>query len=373
MAEIVNILRGIKQHVLTCLPFLHCGFENVRTLTEKLKAHDATGHREFEYVLFDDRLGNYFWIEKIGEVSITRRNTGILGNCAGAYHEARQRFSLFCMVDKADEEQLFECLCGCLANYGCSLTITGGDYDTINIFRKELNGLPELETLIGNLLNFAVVRVDFSVTYDILPANYSVEGCDCEPCNDCNDNLPEVIIPEPCSISVTGLTVEETSPGTLVLHIDYTSTGAENVGLNIVYEEVEYDYPCQKNEGGHYAPGDLSLLQTSGITATLIASNDDCETICSSSTFITIADTGIVTRKGGVMQFPPPNEIPACSGAIGYAQLYVDKIVGASINTTTGVVAVPAQIINGQGYFIYYVTCNGVVIAIVRLVLENQT
>ena len=223
----------------------------------------------------------------------------------------------------------------------------------------------------SNLANYAIIRLDFSLIYDLLPTNYGIEDCDCEPCNDCADNLPPEVIPPICSIHVTGLAVEETAPETFVLHIAYTSTGAEDVGLNIVYQEVEYSSPCQKNDGGYYDPGDLSLLITGGITATLIASNDDCETICSSSTFITIADTGVVTRKGGVIQFAPSNEIPACSGVIGYVQLYVDKIAGASINPNTGVVAVPAQIINGQGYFIYYVTCNGFVIAIVRLVLSN--
>jgi len=372
VAQINNILTEIKQHILGCFAFLDCGFENVRQLLDAVKGNDPQGFREYEHVLFDDRLGNYFWIEKTSDVSITRKNNGILGTCEGAYHEARQRFSLFCMVAAAKEEQLFECLAGCLANYGCTVTISGGDYDSIAVVRKELGDVEGLNDILSNLANYAIVRLDFSLIYDLLPTNYGIENCDCEPCNDCGDNLPTEIIPPPCSISVTGLTVEETAPGTLILHIDYASTGTESVGLNIVYEEVEYSYPCQKNEGGYYDPGDLSLLQTGGITATLIASNDDCETICSSSKFITIADTGIVTRKGGVVQFPPPNEIPTCSGVIGYVQLYVDKIVGASINPNTGVVAVPAQIINGQGYFVYYVTCNGVVTAIVRLVLENQ-
>lgn len=363
MAQINNILTEIKQHILGCFAFLDCGFENVRQLLDAVKGHDPQGFREYEHVLFDDRLGNYFWIEKTSDVSITRKNNGILGTCEGAYHEARQRFSLFCMVASAKEEQLFECLAGCLANYGCTVTISGGDYDSIAVVSKELGNIEGLNDILGNLANYAVVRLDFSLVYDLLPTNYGIEDCACKPCNDCGDNLADIVIPTPCSIGITGLTFDGTD-----LDIIYNSTGAESVVLSLDGMPLE----CEKSTGMYPVPNNNIFINTNGVAALIGASNDDCETICSEAEFITIVTTSIVPRKGGILQILHPNTIPACVGTIGYVFLYSNNVWGASMNTLTGTVSVPAQNISGQGNFYYYVTCNGFVIATVRIILVNQ-
>lgn len=199
MAEILNKLTEIKQHVLGCFTFFNCGYENVRQLLDDVKGNDPTGNREYQHVIFDDRLGNYFWIEKVSDVSLSRQNNGIMGKCEGAYHEATQRFSIFAMAKGIGEESLFQCLAGCLANYGCKLTLTGGEYDSIAVLRRSLSTFTkeDLNIITSKLKDWTIVRIDFSLKYDILPTNYHFEGCDCEPCEDvaCDD----------CSIDVTGL------------------------------------------------------------------------------------------------------------------------------------------------------------------------
>lgn len=367
MAQINNILTEIKQHLLGCFAFLDCGFENVRQLLNAVKGNDPQGFREYEHVLFDDRLGNYFWIEKTSDVSITRKNNGILGTCKGAYHEARQRFSLFCMVNNAKEEQLFECLAGCLANYSCTVTITGGDYDSIAVVSKELGNIEGLNDILSNLANYAIIRLDFSLIYDLLPTNYGIEDCDCEPCNDCSDNLPPEVIPPICSINITGLSFDGTT-----LDVFYTANGASDVGMYLEYLGDEVALGCTPNSGIYSETDQATFIAADGVTATLGASNDNCETNCNEANFVTLTDTKIVPRKGGIIQILPPNTIPACDGVIGYVYLYSSGIASATINPLTGVVGIPAQNINKQGNFYYYVTCNGLVICAVRLILTNS-
>ena len=349
---------------------MHCGFENVRLLLDAVKGHDATGLREYEHVLFDDRLGNYFWIEKTSDVSIARKNNGILGTCKGAYHEARQRFSLFAMVNGTKEEQLFECLAGCLANYGCTLTITGGEYDSIAVVQKELGNIEGINEILGNLASYSIVRLDFNLIYDILPTNYDLEGCECEPCNDCNDNLPAEIIPPPCSINITGLELEVVD-NVLVLTMLYNATGATDVGGSINYLGIDYVLGCHSNNGAFVQSTNTEFMITDGVTVSLSASNDGCITACSNSSFLTYAYTQALPRKGGIVQYPPPMTLPACGGTLGFYQMLFANVTGASINPATGVIGVPAQILSQNAYLHYYVTCNGIVIAAVRLTLTN--
>lgn len=349
---------------------MNCGFENVRLLLDAVKGHDATGLREYEHVLFDDRLGNYFWIEKVSDVSIARKNNGILGTCKGAYHEARQRFSLFAMVNGTKEEQLFECLAGCLANYGCTLTITGGEYDSIAVVSKELGNIEGINEILGNLASYSIVRLDFNLIYDILPTNYDLEGCECEPCLTCNDNLPTVIVPPTCSIAINGLDLDIVD-NALVLTITYNATGVTDVGGSISYLGIDYVLGCQPNSGTFIQSTNTEFMITDGVTVTLSASNDECQTDCSNSSFLTYAYTQALPRKGGIAQYPPPMTLPACGGTLGFYQMLFANVTNASINPATGVIGVPAQILSQNAYLHYYVTCNGIVIAAVRLTLSN--
>lgn len=346
---------------------MNCGFENVRLLLDAVKGHDATGLREYEHVLFDDRLGNYFWIEKTSDVSIARKNNGILGTCKGAYHEARQRFSLFAMVNGTKEEQLFECLAGCLANYGCTLTITGGEYDSIAVVSKELGNIEGINEILGNLAAYSIVRLDFNLIYDILPTNYDLEGCECEPCLSYNDNLPTVIVPPPCSIAITGLEFDGTQ-----LDIKYTATGADDVGLMLTYQGNDLILDCNPNTGIYTEIPNATFIAAAGVTATLGASNDSCTTNCSEATFETLQDNNAgIPRKGGIVPVPPAAGIAACTGTLNYYLLFVSGATGITININTGVVSVPGQVLTTANVY-YYVTCDGNVINTVRLTLSNS-
>lgn len=364
MAQITNILKELKAHVLGCFPFLQCGFENVRTLLNELKAHDPTGHREYEFVLFDDRLGNYFWIEKTSDVTILRRNNGILGMCEGAYHEARQRFSLFCMAKGMQEEQLFECLTGCLSNFGCQISIAGGDYDSIAVVSKELNGLEGINDILGNLSDFAVIRVDFSLVYDILPTGYGLEGCECEPCNGCNDNLPPEVIPPICDLQITRLSYVATkSP---ILTIQYTANGVGNVF--VTHDDgTPTDYICQPATLGTYSLT-ATILNTDGATVILSGGVSDCDTLCSVVSFETLSE--LHQAETGLTTIFTPSIIEPCTGTVLFTSLATIGCT-ATLNTLTGQVTFPAQTIPTSGEYYYYMTCDGEVIQTFKITVTN--
>lgn len=353
MAEILNKLTEIKQHVLGCFSFFNCGYENVRQLLNDVKGNDPTGNREYQHVIFDDRLGNYFWIEKISDVSLSRQNNGIMGKCEGAYHEATQRFSIFAMAKGIREESLFQCLAGCLANYGCKLTLSGGDYDSIAVLRRALSNTESLDSITSNLADWTIVRIDFSLKYDILPTNYGLDGCDCEPCPS-------------CEIEITALSYNEDS-----ITITYNANDALFVGLTLTENGNTLELDCKENTGQYYEELYATFIKGDGITATLQASNDNCATICGSASFITIVTNEEINRAGDDVAIPPPNNIPACDGILQYLFLYNEAVVGAVLNQNTGELTIPAQIIQVPREYIIYVTCNGLVIATVRYVLTN--
>ena len=357
MAEILNKLTEIKQHVLGCFTFFNCGYENVRQLLDDVKGNDPLGNREYQHVIFDDRLGNYFWIEKVSDVSLSRNNNGIMGKCEGALHEATQRFSIFAMAKGIGEESLFQCLAGCLANYGCKLTLTGGEYDSIAVLRRSLSTFTkeDLNSITSNLKDWTIVRIDFSLKYDILPTNYSLDGCDCEPCE-------ELI--EPCEIEITGLQWTDDS-----LYIIYTLTGAVQVGLYL--QNIVHITDCEVGFGIYDTKILSTFIQTDGEVATLGASNDGCASYCDTATFTTIVDSGVVNRSGGDTILPAPASVPVCGGVIGFVELLADGVIGVTLNATTGAITVPAQVLGVQANYYYYVTCDGLVTATVRLILTN--
>lgn len=364
MAQINNILTEIKQHILGCFAFLDCGFENVRQLLNAVKGNDPQGFREYEHVLFDDRLGNYFWIEKTSDVSITRKNNGILGTCKGAYHEARQRFSLFCMVNNAKEEQLFECLAGCLANYSCTVTISGGDYDSVAVVSKELGNIDGLNDILSNLDNYAIVRLDFSLVYDLLPTNYGIEDCDCEPCNDCNDNLPPEVIQPICDLQITGLSyIVSKAP---ILTIQYLYNGIGNVF--VTHDDgTPVDYQCQSTITGTYSLTG-TVLNTDGATVILSGGVSDCDTICAIANFVTSAE--LHQADTGATTIYTPSNIEPCTGTKIFSSLAANGC-SVSLNTTTGQVTFPPQTIPTYGEYYYYLTCNGEVIQTFKITVTN--
>ena len=355
MAEILNKLTEIKQHVLSCFSFFNCGYENVRQLLDDVKGNDPTGGREYQHVIFDDRLGNYFWIEKVSDVSLARRDNGIMGKCEGAYHEATQRFSIFAMAKGIGEESLFQCLAGCLANYGCKLTLTGGEYDSIAVLRRSLSTFTkeDLNNITSNLKDWTIVRIDFGLKYDILPTNYGLDGCDCEPC-------------PVCSIEVTGLQwLNDT------LYIQYTATEAIDVGLSLTFEGDTQELDCDPNSGTYDVKEYSTFIAGNGVVAVIGASNNGCVSFCDTATFVTVNGTARILEVGDPVTIPVPLTVPACSGVVGYVELLAAGVIGATINPTTGVVTVPAQTLGVQANYYYYVTCDGLVIATVRLILTN--
>ena len=189
MTALIEIPLKIKESILACFPFFQCGYENVKELRKGLKLNAPNNGREYESILFSDQLGNYFWVEKKGEITTEVKGALKESDCSGVGYIGRQRYSIFAMCKGYDETKLFECLLSCIASISC-VRITGGEYDSIAVITKELAGLPKeygekVLTSIGNISDFAIVRVDVTTEILILPTDFSTEGCECEPCKSC--------------------------------------------------------------------------------------------------------------------------------------------------------------------------------------------
>ena len=88
--------------------------------------------------------------------------------------------------------------------------------------------------------------------------------------------------------------------------------------------------------------------------------NDLCDTI----TVDIFAQDGITIPEVGaptLFNTPAVFTLPACAGTLSYTELYeggADSIV-ASVDSVTGVVTIPAQVLpSGKGSYYYYVTCT---------------
>lgn len=88
--------------------------------------------------------------------------------------------------------------------------------------------------------------------------------------------------------------------------------------------------------------------------------NDLCDTI----TVDIFAQDGITIPEVGaptLFNTPAVFALPACAGTLSYTELYEDitDSITASIDSVTGVVTIPAQVLpSGIGSYYYYVTCT---------------
>lgn len=87
-------------------------------------------------------------------------------------------------------------------------------------------------------------------------------------------------------------------------------------------------------------------------------------TLCDSIIIDIFAQDGITIPEVGaptLFNTPAVFALPACAGTLSYTELYEDitDSITASIDSVTGVVTIPAQVLpSGKGSYYYYVTCT---------------
>lgn len=87
-------------------------------------------------------------------------------------------------------------------------------------------------------------------------------------------------------------------------------------------------------------------------------------TLCDSIIIDIFAQDGIIIPEVGaptLFNTPAVFALPTCAGTLSYTELYEDitDSITASIDSVTGVVTIPAQILpSGIGSYYYYVTCT---------------
>jgi hypothetical protein len=163
-------------------------------------------------------------------------------------------------------------------------------------------------------------------------------------------------------INVSSLTMDA---GDIVIHTEDTTAGGY---VSAVFGATEIPVPPFANpisetmppidflealRGGELSEFGMNLyLDAAGIT------------LCDTITIDIFAQTGIkIPTVGAATLFNTPAvfALPTCAGTLSYTELFEagGDPIGASVNSATGVVTIPAQTLaSGTGRYYYYVTCT---------------
>lgn len=129
---------------------------------------------------------------------------------------------------------------------------------------------------------------------------------------------------------------------------------------------------CTDNNGTIIAGGSqIYLSSPDGTELTFYVSNDNCRTYCDSVTINNHVRAVTIPAEGGATVAAVPAGAPACTGVTAYAELLVFNLSGVTLNTTTGDVTIPAQVVNPVGVYFYYKLCDGLVTAILAIIVTQ--
>lgn len=175
--------------------------------------------------------------------------------------------------------------------------------------------------------------------------------------------------PLPCSMVINS--VEAGESGVI---IDIEGTLGTDILVTYSFNDGEATgtVDCQENTGTCNL-GDAGMyLSTPGTTVyTIYASNDGCETPCSSAIFTNYCSTVYAPESGDDTVYTP-DSLPACAGTIVYTEFVnMGGVTGITIDPDTGEITVPAQTIGEGAIYGYYMTCDGVLVATVVVNMAN--
>jgi hypothetical protein len=151
---------------------------------------------------------------------------------------------------------------------------------------------------------------------------------------------------------------------TVVVHLVGTTAGGY---ISLTLEGENYPVPPFENPISEELPP-VGLLTTLNNTGTEFNVNlyFDAEglNLCDTITVDIFTQIGIkIPTVGAATLFNTPAvfALPTCAGTLSYTELFEagGDPIGASVNSATGVVTIPAQTLaSGTGRYYYYVTCT---------------
>lgn len=171
-----------------------------------------------------------------------------------------------------------------------------------------------------------------------------------------------------CSIEITGIEVVGQS---VVFNVN-----ADGSSLNMCWDNDSGAnvgcVGCTDNDGLIGAGGAAQYLgSTDGTELTFYVSNDNCLTYCDSVVINNYTRSITVPTGGGKTEAAVPVGTPACAGTTLYVELLAYGLTGVTLNTSTGAVTIPAQVIDPIGIYYYYKLCDGLVTAILAIIVTQ--
>ena len=171
-----------------------------------------------------------------------------------------------------------------------------------------------------------------------------------------------------CSIEVTGIVMLEGSTHFVVnadgssLNLCWDNDGGANTGCAGI-----------KANGGMIAAGDgaMYLGSVDGTEYTFYVSNDNGLTYCDSVVINNYTREVTVPAEGAPTAAAVPAGAPACAGTTLYVDLLAFNLTGVTLNTSTGEVTIPAQVVDPEGVYYYYKLCDGLVTAILAIIVTQ--
>lgn len=172
-----------------------------------------------------------------------------------------------------------------------------------------------------------------------------------------------------CSIEVTGIELDFRGNFTFVVNADgdYLNSYFDNDnGTNTGF------YGCTANNGTMPAgDGGQYFASTDGTEFTIYVSNNNCLTYCDSVVINNYTRSITVPAEGDPTAAAVPAGAPACAGTTLYVELLAFNLTDVTLNTSTGEVTIPAQVVDTEGVYYYYKLCNGLVTAILAIIVTQ--
>lgn len=188
--------------------------------------------------------------------------------------------------------------------------------------------------------------------------------------SDTDDNSAEseYIGNAPCNAFIDALIAGEVG-----VTLDITSSVGNYVNVHYNYNlgETEGDIGCQELSDT-FALGEVSqyFMEANPTTITVnISHSDDCSSVACSTSFTITPYTLEVELEGDDIVFTPES-LPDCDGEVAFVELFVSGVSDTVLDTETGNLTIPAQT-TGGGSAIYYMTCDGNVVAVISVAIAN--
>lgn len=170
-----------------------------------------------------------------------------------------------------------------------------------------------------------------------------------------------------CDIVITGMQAGEGG-----VSFDVTATGTHmNMYYNYNDTEVTGFVGCVENAATIFG-GDagMYIANTDPLVLTFYSSVDGCLSYCAEYAVSKYSRNTTVLTSGAATVAAVPAGTPVCTGVTLYEEIFT-TLVGATLNTATGDVTIPAQILAETAYYVYVKYCDGLLTGILVIEVTN--